>query len=337
MTRVRTAMIAVLVLGALPTRAGAHGLSPGLLELEELPGDRLAVTWQMPLFQAPGGTLRPVLPSDCVAEGEPSETVGTDRITDRWTARCGPGGLVGRDVGVDGLATGKTDALVRVTLADGRVVQGVVRGGEPRLRIPEGPRRIDVIGGYAKLGIEHILTGPDHLLFVFGLLLLLVGTPGLLLRTISAFTVGHSITLSLAALGLARIPSRPIEVGIAASVFLLAVELSREARPGATLMRRAPWLVAGVFGLLHGLGFAGALAEVGLPAGEIPTALFAFNVGIEIGQLCFVGLVLAVGRALASLATPRLATARWIPVYAMGSLSALWCIERTLALIAPTW
>src|SRR5439155_12763784 len=110
-----------------------------------------------------------------------------------------------------------------------------------------------------------------------------------------------SVTLSLAALGLARLPSRPIEVGIAASVFLLAVELSREVRPTPTLMRRAPWAMAAVFGLLHGLGFAGALAEVGLPGGEIPTALFAFNVGIEVGQLCFVGVVLAVGHALASL------------------------------------
>jgi hydrogenase/urease accessory protein HupE len=337
MSSVRTAAIAVLVLvGALGTTAGAHSLSPALLELEELGGDRVGVAWKTSLFQAPGATLRPVLPSECVAETETSETAGTDSVTARWMAHCGPGGLVGREVGVEGLATGKTDALVRVTLADGRVVQGVLRGGESRLWIPERPRRIDVIRSYAKLGIEHILTGPDHLLFVFGLLLL-VASPGLLVRTITAFTVGHSITLSLAALGLARVPSRPIEVGIAASVFLLAVELSRDAHPRATLMRRAPWLVAGLFGLLHGLGFAGALAEVGLPAGEIPTALFAFNVGIEIGQLCFVGLVLAVGRALASLAPLRLGAARWIPVYAMGALSALWCIERTLALVAPSW
>ena len=237
---------------------------------------------------------------------------------------------------MDGLATGKTDALVRIMLADGRVVQGVLRAGEPRLAIPVRARRVDVLRSYAKLGIEHILTGPDHLLFVFGLLLL-VASPGLLVRTITAFTAGHSVTLSLAALGLARLPSRPIEVGIAVSVFLLAVELSRDPRPTPTLMRRAPWAIAGLFGLLHGLGFAGALAEVGLPDGEIPTALFAFNVGIEIGQLCFVGIVLAAGVAVASIVTRRIPAARWIPVYAMGSLSALWCIERTLALVAPAW
>jgi hydrogenase/urease accessory protein HupE len=329
-------LAALVALGPLGGRARAHPLSPALLQVEELAGNRFAVAWKISVFQPIGATLRPVLPAECVAETPPAETAGADSITARWTARCGPGGLAGRDLGVDGLATGKTDALVRVTLADGRLVQGVLRASEPRLVIPARPRRLDVVRSYAKLGIEHILTGPDHLLFVLGLLML-VGSPGLLVRTITAFTVGHSITLSLAALGLARLPSRPIEVGIAASVFVLAVELSREEHPTPTLLRRAPWAMAGVFGLLHGLGFAGALAEVGLPAGEIPTALFAFNLGIELGQLCFVGLVLVVARGLARLTTPRLLMARWIPVYAMGSLSALWCIERTLALVAPAW
>jgi len=324
----RGAAVALLVLLA-AGRAGAHGVAPALLEIAELPGERVNVAWKISIVQPTGAVLRPVLPSECVADAPPDDSPGADNITARWTAHC-PGGLVGREVGVDGLATGKTDALVRVTLTDGRLVQGVVRAGEPRLAIPARARRLDVLGSYARLGIEHILTGPDHLLFVFGLLLLVAG-PGLLCRTITAFTAGHSVTLSLAALGLARVPSRPIEVGIAASVFLLAAELSRDATARPTLLRRAPWAMAGVFGLLHGLGFAGALAEVGLPAGEIPAALFAFNVGIELGQLCFVGLVLALAYALASLASPRLAAARWIPVYAMGSLSALWCIERTLA------
>jgi len=328
-------MTAVLALGPFRGSAAAHALSPALLEIEELAGERVAVAWKISVFQPTGAALEPVLPPDCVAETPPADTAATDSITTRWTAHC-PGGLVGREVGVDGLATGKTDALVRIMLADRRVVQGVLRAGEPRLAIPVRARRVDVLRSYAKLGIEHILTGPDHLLFVFGLLLL-VASPGLLVRTITAFTAGHSVTLSLAALGLARLPSRPIEVGIAASVFLLAVELSRDPRPTPTLMRRAPWAIAGLFGLLHGLGFAGALAEVGLPDGEIPTALFAFNVGIELGQVCFDGVVLAAAAAVASIVTRRIPAARWIPVYAMGSLSALWCIERTLALVAPAW
>jgi hydrogenase/urease accessory protein HupE len=174
--------------------------------------------------------------------------------------------------------------------------------------------------------VEHILTGPDHLLFVFGLLLL-VSTSRLLLQTITAFTLGHSITLSVAALGLATVPQRPIEVLIAVSVLVLAVELARDPAH-ASLLRRFPWAMALLFGLLHGFGFAGALAEAGLPPGDIPLALVSFNVGIELGQLAFVGAVLVLGVALR----------RWLPslaarsnrpaIYAMGILAAFWCYER---------
>jgi hydrogenase/urease accessory protein HupE len=240
-------------------------------------------------------------------------------------------GLTGRSVGVDGLTTGKTDALVRVALADGRKVQGVLRASEPSLTIPERPGRLDVLASYGKLGVEHILSGPDHLLFVLGLLLLATG-PRLLLETVTAFTAAHSVTLSLAVLGVVDFPSRVIEIGIAASVFVLAVELTRTERPTSTLLRRAPWMMAGIFGLLHGLGFAGALAEVGLPSGEIPVALFAFNVGIELGQLTFVALMSGAGW----LVVRGLARPAWITLgsaYVMGSLSALWCLERTAVLI----
>ena len=177
------------------------------------------------------------------------------------------------------------------------------------------------------LGIEHILTGPDHLLFVFGLLLLLATTTGLLVQTITAFTLGHSITLSAAALGLTSVPSRPVEVLIAVSVLALAVELARDSdRP--TLMRRFPWVIALGFGLLHGFGFAGALAEAGLPPGDIPLALVSFNAGIELGQLAFVATVLAAA-ALAARWLPALAPRAHRPaVYGMGILAAFWCFER---------
>jgi hypothetical protein len=154
----------------------------------------------------------------------------------------------------------------------------------------------------------------------------------LLVKTITAFTVGHSITLSLAVLGVARVPAAAIEVVIAASVLVLAVELTRDpALP--TLMRRFPWGMSLAFGLLHGLGFANALREVGLPSGDIPAALFSFNVGIEVGQLLFVLVVLAVQRVLMRIPVPRPAWARWVPIYAMGSLAAFWCFERTSALL----
>jgi hydrogenase/urease accessory protein HupE len=186
-----------------------------------------------------------------------------------------------------------------------------------------------VVRGYLTLGVEHILTGPDHLLFVFGLLLL-VSTSRLLVQTITAFTLGHSLTLSAAALQFANVPSRPVEVLIALSVLTLAVELARDVeRP--TMLRRFPWAMAVGFGLLHGFGFAGALADVGLPAGDVPLALVSFNGGIEIGQLAFVGAVLTAG----------MLCRRWLPaisgrstrvaVYAMGMLSAFWCFERAAA------
>jgi len=219
---------------------------------------------------------------------------------------------------------------VRVTLADGRLVQGVASPGNLLIAVPPRPRALDVMRDYARLGVAHILTGPDHLLFVFGLVLL-AGTTRRLLATVSAFTLGHSITLTLAALGFVDVPSGPIEVAIAASVLALAVELARP--PGPTLIRRRPWLMAGAFGLLHGLGFAAALREAGLPAGEIPLALLSFNVGIEVGQLLFVLAVLALWRAAGRLPDRMPPWARRVPVYGMGSLAGYWWLERALALL----
>lgn len=330
MIRSRRTLLAAAFALSIAGPAGAHTMAPALLELVEQPAGRFAVSWKTPLLAPVGVTLRPVLPADCIVEGPPAEAVGVESVTTRWTVRC-ERGLAGGVVAVEGLATGRTEALVRIALSDGRTVQGVLRAGEPRLAVPERPERLDVLASYAKLGVEHILSGPDHLLFVLGLLLL-VASPGLLLQTITAFTVAHSITLSLAVLGIVTLPSRVIEIGIAASVFLLAVELTRADASATTLLRRAPWAMAGGFGLLHGLGFAGALAEVGLPAGDIPLALCAFNVGIEVGQLAFVGLVSAAGWIVVRALARRPAWLTIGPAYVMGGLSALWCLERTAVL-----
>jgi hydrogenase/urease accessory protein HupE len=328
----RTLVLALAALLSLARGAYAHSMAPALFEITALDAARYAVVWKVGLVQPLGLTLRPVLPADCVQETAPAQTATADSVFTRWVIGCGAEGLVGRTVGVEGLATGKTDALVRVTLADGRLVQGVLRGSDPELVIPARPRRLDVLVSYGKLGVEHILSGPDHLLFVLGLLLL-VGSPRLLVRTITAFTVGHSITLALAVLGIVALPSRPIEVGIAASVFLLAVELTRAPRPTPTMLRRAPYVMAGAFGLLHGLAFAGALAEVGLPSGEIPLALLAFNVGIELGQVAFVAVVLGAGWMFRGVVTDWPAWGALGPAYVMGSLSAFWCLQRTATLV----
>jgi hydrogenase/urease accessory protein HupE len=238
---------------------------------------------------------------------------------------------VGTRVGVDGLATSRTEALARLVLADGRVVQRVLRVAEPFTIVPARPQPRVVVRDYARLGVEHILTGIDHLLFVFGLLLL---APALkaLAKTITAFTVGHSVTLSLAVLGFTQVPVRPVEVAIALSVLALAVELTRD--PGKpSLMRRYPWAMALVFGLLHGLGFAGALREVGLPQGEIPLALVAFNCGIEAGQVLFVSALLLVRPAVRRMGAWLPGWTEQVPVYVMGCLAAFWCFERTAALL----
>ena len=270
-----------------------------------------------------------MLPARCHQIGSANAVDGADRVTLVWTVDCGPGGLTGDVVGVDDLPAAKINALLTIERLDGEKIQTVLSPRSPSFTVPAQPSGWEVVRGYATLGIDHILTGPDHLLFVFGLLLL-VSASRLLVQTITAFTLGHSLTLSAAALHAANVPSRPVEVLIALSVLVLAVELARNAdRP--TLLRRFPWAMAVAFGLLHGFGFAGALAEAGLPAGDVPLALVSFNGGIEIGQLAFVGAVLTAG----------MLCRRWLPamggrstrvaVYAMGVLSAFWCFERAAA------
>ena len=234
-------------------------------------------------------------------------------------------------IGVQGLAEAGGNALLRIVLRDGRRIQAVLHGGEPVFEVPARPSALQVFADYLRLGVLHIATGTDHLVFVFGLLLLAAG-PRPLVATVTAFTAGHSVTLSLAALGVVRFPSAPIEVLIALTILALAVELARGPDAPPSALRRRPWAVAFGFGLLHGFGFAGALAEIGLPEQEIPLALFSFNVGIEAGQLAFVALVLAL-RALfaplSRLAPPWLARA---PITAMGALAAYWCLDRGAAL-----
>jgi hydrogenase/urease accessory protein HupE len=310
------------------TRAGfAHPLAPALLELHELGDGRVDVAWKTPLLRPRGPAPLPALPEGC-RPLTPTVTATEDTgVRTTWTAQCPA--LVGERVGAHHL-TGEVGALVRVVLVDGRVVQGIVTAAAPLLAVPARPRARSVVRDYVRLGIGHILTGPDHLLFVFGLVLL-AGGGRRLLGTVTAFTCGHSVTLSLAALDLIAVPARVVEVAIAATVFALAVELARDA-PGGTLLRRRPAAMAAIFGLLHGLGFAAALREAGLPPGDIPLALAAFNGGIEVGQLLFVAVVLAGQRALGGV----LAGFRWrrrVPVYAMGSLAALWWIERAASLL----
>jgi len=320
------------VVGA--TAASAHSLSPSLLALRESVGGDVGVTWKTPLLRLPGADLRPLLPADCPVSVPAVLTEESDSVTARWRVTCAPAGLVGRAIGVEGLGPAKTDALAHLELADGRVIDTVLRAREPTFEVPDREASTTVALRYVELGVEHIAAGYDHLLFVLGLLLLVRGGRALL-ATITSFTAGHSVTLSLAALGLARVASAPVELLIALSIFVLAVELARSGA-GSRFWQR-PWLMAMLFGFLHGLGFAGALREAGLPQEAIPIALLCFNVGIELGQVAFVASVLLLYRAARALAVPTPSWGRTLTVYTIGSLAAFWMIERAWPLAGLRW
>jgi hypothetical protein len=319
-----------LLLGA--GLAGAHPLAPSLLELREQGGGRVEVKFKTPAKRLPGTNFVPLLPESCSTKGKSTlEREGTG-VVERYAVVC-QASLAGARVGIRGLEASGTDALLRVELADGRHIQSVLRSSEPSLVIPERPSRLGVLRDYLRLGIEHIASGLDHLLFVFGLLVLVAARTVPLLKTVTAFTVGHSVTLSLAVLGFVAFPSGLVELAIAASIFVLGAELVPAPGRAPGRLRRFPWPMAGAFGLMHGFGFAGALSEVGLPTGEIPLALFAFNVGIELGQLAFVGLVLVAWRLAVRVRVPRPTWSRALPAYGIGCLAAYWCIERAAGLI----
>jgi len=327
-----TGVALLLVVTLTPGPGEGHPLAPALLQIRERADGKAEISWKTSILQVRGSRVEPQLPDTCDRVGSAKVAEEGDAVTETFTVDCGSAGLLGATVGVTGLGDGRNDALLRIALADGRVIQEVLRVGSSSYTIDPTGRPKSVVTGYIRLGFDHIATGLDHLLFVFGLLLLATSTR-LLIETITAFTVGHSITLSLAALGFAEVPSGPVEVLIAFSIFVLAVELARGPRTSPTLLRRFPWVMAFGFGLLHGLGFAGALREIGLPPDDIPLSLFSFNVGIEAGQLAFVFVVLIAGFALRRGLERLPAWSERIPIYGIGCLSAYWVLDRLARIV----
>ncbi len=324
--------VGVIVLSALAlaTPVLADVFRPAYLELKQRDTDTFDVLWKVP---AAGESLRLAIhvrfPEGTINLTEPRASLGTGTITERWTIRR-TGGLAGGEIRIDGLPAGISDVLARVERSDGTTQVARLVPERPHF-VVEGPQDgASVSRTYFGLGVIHILEGVDHLLFVLALVLI-VGDLRRLLATITAFTVAHSLTLAAATLGLVHVPQAPVEAAIALSIVFVAAEIVHglQGRPGLTA--RAPWVVAFAFGLLHGLGFAGALAEVGLPERAIPFALLFFNVGVEVGQVVFVAGVLTVIAAIAQvrIAWPRWATA--IPAYAIGAVAMFWVIERVLA------
>jgi hypothetical protein len=269
-------------------------------------------------------SLQVQMPDSCQAEGPARgwQDGGTD--TSQWVVRC-PGGLVNAPVSIGGLSATMTDALARVERLDGTTQVARLTPANPEFTVTAAENWRQVASTYLGLGIEHILLGVDHLLFVLALLMIVPGWRALV-GTVTSFTLAHSITLAAATLGWVSFPQAPVEAVIALSILFVAAEIVhwRQGRPGIT--RRAPWLVAFVFGLLHGFGFAGALTEIGLPEHAIPLALLFFNLGVEAGQLLFIAAVFAAWWVLRRLPMP--AWAWRVPVYGIGAMAAFWTIER---------
>lgn len=328
---IRALALCWLAIAWLGSSADAHEIRPSYLELTQTSEECYDVLWKVP---AAGDTMRLGLhlrfPDATEATSEHRGLFIGGAFVERWSVRH-PGGLTDQTIHIDGLGATMTDVLVRVERLDGTTLVSRIEPSHPRLLLEASPSLWGLAGTYFVLGVEHILGGIDHLLFVLALLMLVKGR-GRLFATITAFTIAHSITLVAATLGWLNVPSAPVETVIALSIVFVAAEIVHGLRGQEGLTARKPWIVALVFGLLHGFGFAGALHEVGLPDHAIPVALFLFNVGVEAGQLLFVAAVLMVLAMTRKWRTGAPRWLEWVPAYGIGVVAMHWTIERVSVL-----
>ncbi|HTG90425.1 MAG TPA: HupE/UreJ family protein [Vicinamibacterales bacterium] len=325
-------VVALLLSAMVPARADEF--KPGYLQLTQVDREIYDVLWKIPAIdESTTLKVRPQFPDGTEALTEVRSTFSRGVMVLRWRIRV-PEGLDGKAIFFSKLSETRIDVLARLVRLDGTVQLERILPVHPSFVGRPSPGRLEVVRTYTILGIEHILSGIDHLLFVLALVLLVQGTRRLL-ATITAFTAAHSLTLAGATLGWVQVPGPPVEASIALSIVFVASEIVHRRQGRYSVTQHYPWIVAFTFGLLHGFGFAGALAEVGLPQSSIPIALLFFNVGVEIGQLLFVGAVLAaitvswrVGQRL------RLSPPDWlwrIAPYAIGGLASFWFVERVAA------
>jgi hypothetical protein len=308
----------------------AHELRPGYLELHQTSPETFAMLWKVPARDELRLGLSLQLPDNCAPVSEPLRLQTADAYTERATLAC-TGGLEGRRIAIDGLTATLTDVLVRLVRSDGSIQSLRLVPSAPSFVVAAMPSRFQAASTYLRLGIEHILLGVDHLLFVLGLLLI-VPKRWMLLKTITVFTIAHSLTLAVATLGYASAPLLPLNAAIALSILFLGPEIMRAGRGDTSLTLRHPWMVAFAFGLLHGFGFASGLTSMGLPQDEIPAALLLFNLGVEAGQMLFVWLMVLLARAFHTL---DIRWPRWVeavPAYTVGTLGAYWTMQRTVLL-----
>ncbi len=320
-----------LALAVLAGPARAHEVRPGFLELRETAPETYSFLWKKPTGGEIEIAIAPVVPDGCRLFTPDRQQLTPGAFVVKGTLTC-TGGLAGRTIAVAGLETTVTDVLVRLHHADGRLESHLLRPANPSVTLGGVTSAAQRALGYVQLGVQHIVLGVDHLLFVLGLLLI-VSDRWTLVKTITSFTLAHSITLAIATLGYASAPLPPLNAAIALSILFLGPEIVRVWRGDTSFTIRHPWVVAFAFGLLHGFGFASGLSAMGLPKAEIPLALLLFNVGVEIGQVVFVLLVVLLERSF------RVLEVRWprvveqLPGYAVGTLGAYWTIQRTLVLL----
>jgi len=322
---VKRLLLAVLC-GLAAAGSVAHEVRPAYLEITETAPERFAVTWKQPVLADRRLAIDPVFPPGCERSGaELPEHTGA-ALLERFELACG---LRDGTLGIEGLSATLTDTLVRISYLDGEVRSQILRPSSPALDLSSAT---PALGGYFVMGVEHLLLGIDHILFVIGLVLF-IRTPWTLVKTVTAFTVAHSITLALSVLELVRLPQGPVEAVIALSILFLARELMVPESQRSDITSTAPWLMAFAFGLLHGFGFAGALADIGLPRDQLAMSLLLFNLGIEAGQLLVIAAMLSAGWAIRQAAATLLPLAERGFATAMGCVAGFWTIDRVLVLM----
>jgi hydrogenase/urease accessory protein HupE len=316
----------LLLLLAFP--AHADELRPGYLELTQQSAQQWKIIWKAPVLGGLAASAAPLLPPFCrVTMHRPNLSTGALVAAGRADCRQS---LDGAAVGLSGLEPGATDTLLRVAPLGRPVQTARLLPGQATAIVAAVPDRMQVARTYFGIGVEHIIGGFDHLLFVVALVLLLQrGWP--VVAAATAFTIAHSLTLAGTTLGLFGLPQAPVEAVIALSILFLAVEIVKAKAGQPRLSERLPWLVAFLFGLLHGFGFAGALREIGLPETDVPMALLTFNLGVEAGQLAIIAVAATALALLRRLSPAVLRPAVLASAYAIGSIASFWFIERVWA------
>ena len=312
------------------TPVSADEIRPALLDIKEQNTGLFAVTWKVPTRGDQTLAITPQLPESLERVGSPSVQDVPGARVEKTTYKNNAESLTGQTIAIDGLQALQTDVLLLVQLQDGTQHSAILRPGSPEFTIPLEASKLEVAADYWRLGTVHILEGADHLLFVLALLLIVTGL-GELVKAVTAFTVAHSITLALATLGVVHMPAAPTEAIIALSILFLATEIIHKHNGQISLTERYPWVIAFVFGLFHGLGFAGALSEIGVPQHEVPLALLMFNVGVETGQLLFIAVVVSVMALLRRLPLQAPPGSWRVAPYAIGSVAAFWTIQRVMS------